>query len=157
PPSTTPFPDPTLFRSPGDVIGFTFNRGGQSQTAQVQAGDDGHGVAKVGVALQTKNLRYDFPVQVTIATGKVAGPSAGLAFTLALLDDLAAGDLTGGKKVAVTGTIDVNGRVGPVGGVAQKTGTAPRAGAVALLVAPLDVSSTVLYLVGLHGVTALLH
>jgi len=121
---------------PGDVIGFTFNRGGQSQTAQVQAGDDGHGVAKVGVALQTKNLRYDFPVQVTIATGKVAGPSAGLAFTLALLDDLAAGDLTGGKKVAVTGTIDVNGRVGPVGGVAQKTVTARRAGAVAFLVPP---------------------
>jgi PDZ domain-containing protein len=121
---------------PGDVIAFTVSRGGQSQPIQVHAADDGHGVAKIGVALQTKNLRYDFPVQVAIDTGKVAGPSAGLAFTLALLDDLASGDITGGKKVAVTGTIDVNGAVGPVGGVAQKTAAARHAGAVAFLVPP---------------------
>ena len=88
------------------------------------------------MALQTKNLRFDFPVKVDIDTGKVAGPSAGLAFTLALLDDLAPGDLTGGKKVAVTGTIDVEGKVGPVGGVAQKTAAAKRAGAIAFLVPP---------------------
>jgi len=121
---------------PGDVITFTVNRGGQSQTVPVHAGDDGHGVARVGVALQTKNLRYDFPVQVAIDTGKVAGPSAGLAFTLALLDNLDPGDLTGGKRVAVTGTIDINGTVGPVGGVTQKTAAARRAGAVAFLVPP---------------------
>jgi len=121
---------------PGDVINFTLSRGGQPQTVAVQAVDDGHGVAKVGVALQTKNLRYDFPVKVTIDTGRVSGPSAGLAFTLALLDDLGAGDLTGGKKVAVTGTIDIDGKVGPVGGVAQKTVTARRAGAIAFLVPP---------------------
>ena len=121
---------------PGDVISFTFRRGAQSQTTQVPAGDDGHGVAKVGVALQTDNLRYNFPVQVTIDTGKVAGPSAGLAFTLALLDNLNSADLTGGKKVAVTGTIDTHGAVGPVGGVAQKTAAARRAGAVAFLVPP---------------------
>ena len=121
---------------PGDAITFTVNRGGQSQSVAVKTVDDGHGVARVGVALQTKNLRYDFPVKVTIDTGKVAGPSAGLAFTLALLDDLSPGDLTGGRKVAVTGTIDVNGKVGPVGGVAQKTAAARRAGAVAFLVPP---------------------
>jgi PDZ domain-containing protein len=121
---------------PGDVITFTVTRDGQSQPVAVKAGDDGKGVAKVGVALQTKNLRYDFPVQVNIDTGKVAGPSAGLAFTLALLDDLSAGDLTNGKKVAVTGTIDVDGNVGPVGGVAQKTAAAKRAGAIAFLVPP---------------------
>jgi PDZ domain-containing protein len=121
---------------PGDVITFTVNRDGKTMPVAVKAGDDGKGVAKVGVALQTKNLRYDFPVKVDIDTGKVAGPSAGLAFTLALLDDLAPGDLTGGKKVAVTGTIDVDGNVGPVGGVAQKTAAAKRAGAIAFLVPP---------------------
>jgi len=121
---------------PGDVITFTVNRDGHSQPVAVKAGDDGHGVAKIGVALQTKNLRYDFPVQVTIDTGKVSGPSAGLAFTLALLDDLSPGDLTGGRKVAVTGTIDVDGKVGPVGGVAQKAAAARRAGAIAFLVPP---------------------
>jgi len=121
---------------PGDVITFTVSRDGATQSVPVKAGDDGHGVAKVGVALQTKNLRFDFPVQVTIDTGKVAGPSAGLAFTLALLDDLSPGDITGGRKVAVTGTIDIDGKVGPVGGVAQKTAAARRAGAIAFLVPP---------------------
>jgi len=120
----------------GDVITFAVSRGGQTIPVPVQAGDDGKGAAKIGVALQTKNLQYDFPVQVTIDTGKVAGPSAGLAFTLALLDDLTAGNITGGKKVAVTGTIDVNGMVGPVGGVVQKTAAARKAGAVAFLVPP---------------------
>ncbi len=121
---------------PGDPVTFTFSRGGQSQTTQVQAADDGHGTAKIGVVLQTRNLQFHFPVTVTIDTGKVSGPSAGLAFTLALLDDLDAAGLTGGKKVAVTGTIDIHGRVGPVGGVAQKTAAARQAGAVAFLVPP---------------------
>lgn len=121
---------------PGDVITFAVSRGSQTLTVPVTAGDDGKGGARIGVALQTKNLQYDFPVQVTIDTGKVSGPSAGLAFTLAILDDLSAGNLTGGKKVAVTGTIDVNGNVGPVGGVVQKTAAARQAGAVAFLVPP---------------------
>jgi len=121
---------------PGDVLTFAVTRGSQTLTVPVQAGDDGKGGARIGVALQTKNLQYDFPVQVTIDTGKVSGPSAGLAFTLAILDDLSPGDLTGGKKVAVTGTIDADGNVGQVGGVAQKTVTARKAGAIAFLVPP---------------------
>jgi PDZ domain-containing protein len=120
----------------GDVITFAVARGGQTLTVPVHSADDGKGAAKIGVALQTKNLHYDFPVQVSIDTGKVAGPSAGLAFTLAILDDLTAGNITGGKKVAVTGTIDVHGTVGPVGGVVQKTAAARKAGAVAFLVPP---------------------
>jgi PDZ domain-containing protein len=51
----------------------------------------------------------------------VGGPSAGLAFSLGVIDVLTPGELTGGERVAVTGTIDGNGDVGPVGGVAQKT------------------------------------
>jgi Lon-like protease len=102
----------------------------------VQAGDDGSGAPRLGVALATRNAQFAFPLRVTIDTGKVGGPSAGLAFTLALLDDLDPADLTGGQKVAVTGTIDTTGRVGPVGGVAQKAAAARRNGAVAFLVPP---------------------
>ena len=51
----------------------------------------------------------------------VGGPSAGLAFTLAILDQLTPGELTGGAQVAVTGTIGIDGSVGAVGGVPQKT------------------------------------
>jgi len=63
----------------------------------------------------------DFDFVVDIDSGSVGGPSAGLAFTLAVLDQLTEGELTGGTRVAVTGTINAAGQVGPVGGVRQKT------------------------------------
>jgi PDZ domain-containing protein len=62
----------------------------------------------------------DIGVDVSIDSGDVGGPSAGLAFTLAVLDNLTEGELTGGSNIAVTGTISADGRVGPVGGVPQK-------------------------------------
>ena len=74
---------------------------------------------------------------MTIDTQKVAGPSAGLAFTLAIIDDLTPGNLTGGKRVAVTGTISTDGTVGAVGGVEQKAITA-RHNDVSLMIVPKD-------------------
>ena len=44
----------------------------------------------------------------------------GLAFTLTLIDQLSEGDLIGGKRVAVTGTIDINAKVGAIGGLTSK-------------------------------------
>ena len=121
---------------PGDTIAIGFNRGGADKTVELKSIADPEGHARVGVVLQTNNLKYDFPVDVSIETGLVGGPSAGLAFTLALIDDLTEGELTGGQNVAVTGTIDAAGNVGQVGGVAQKTVTARKAGAIAFLVPP---------------------
>ena len=120
----------------GDVIKIGFNRGGADKTVELTSVADPEGKARIGVVLQTNNLKYDFPIDVSIETGLVGGPSAGLAFTLALIDDLTEGELTGGRNVAVTGTIDAAGNVGPVGGVTQKTVTARDAGAVAFLVPP---------------------
>jgi len=77
----------------------------------------------VGIVTQSF-VDYTFPVQIDINTQRVGGPSAGLAFTLAIIDDLTPGSLTGGKRVAVTGTISPDGKVGPVGGVQQKAITA---------------------------------
>ncbi|HEY7437853.1 MAG TPA: S16 family serine protease [Acidimicrobiia bacterium] len=92
------------------------------------------GKAQLGVFSETKDLRANFPVNVKIDQGPVSGPSAGLAFTLGILDKLTPGDLTGGHKVAVTGTIDEDGTVGPIGGVRQKTVAAERAGATLFIV-----------------------
>ena len=92
------------------------------------------GRAQIGVVTRTRNEKFDFPVDVKIDTGRISGPSAGLAFTLTIIDDLTPGDLTGGKKVAVTGTIQPGGAVGPIGGVQQKAVTADRAGAKLFLV-----------------------
>jgi PDZ domain-containing protein len=92
------------------------------------------GTAVLGVALETFHRRFDFPFRVEIDSAQVGGPSAGLAFTLALLDVLTPGELTGGVPVAATGTIDRDGRIGPVGGVAQKTIAVKRAGAKLFIV-----------------------
>ncbi len=93
------------------------------------------GEAQLGVTLEDRP-DYVFPVQVDIDSGEVGGPSAGLAFTLALLDQLTPGSLTGDRKVAVTGTISLDGSVGPVGGVVQKTEAAVGAGAKLFIVPP---------------------
>ncbi len=88
--------------------------------------------AFLGVSLQTRP-EFHFPVKVTVNSGQVGGPSAGLAFTLAIIDQLTPGSLTGGKTVAVTGTIDLDGTVGEVGGVHQKTLAAIGAGATLMI------------------------
>ncbi len=90
----------------------------------------------LGVTLRTRGLTYDMPFDVTIDSGRIGGPSAGLAFTLGLLDALTPGELTGGARVAVTGTIQLDGTVGDVGGVTQKTAAVRAAGADYFLVPP---------------------
>ena len=92
------------------------------------------GKPHIGIAPVTKDLKLDFPVDITIDPGPVSGPSAGLAFTLTIIDEMTPGSLTGGKKVAVTGTMDLDGNVGEVGGVPQKTAAALDAGAKLFLV-----------------------
>lgn len=62
----------------------------------------------------------DLPVGVGFATNDIGGPSAGLAFTLTVLDVLTDGDLTGGANIVVTGAVDRFGNVGSIGGAHQK-------------------------------------
>jgi Lon-like protease len=132
---------------PGDAVSVTYERAGTTRTAQVTAGkasDQGRkcilakgstsGTTCLGVTSQGF-VTYQFPVNIKINTQLVGGPSAGLAFTLAIIDDLTPGVLTGGKRVAVTGTINANGSVGEVGGVEQKAITA-RANGVQLMIVP---------------------
>jgi PDZ domain-containing protein len=90
----------------------------------------------LGVLLRTKEQRFDFPFDVRIDSGAIGGSSAGLAFTLGVIDTLTPGELTGGNKVAVTGTMELDGRIGDVGGVAQKTVAVRAAGARFFLVPP---------------------
>jgi Lon-like protease len=77
---------------------------------------------------------YDFPFPVTINSDDIGGPSAGLAWTLGILNSLGGGELTGGRIVAATGTIRPDGTIGDVGGVQQKTVAVERAGASVFLV-----------------------
>lgn len=124
-----------LAHHPGDVIRVTVRRGRATLTVAIRAGRSGRTLF-LGIVTQTLGS-WQFPFSVKIDTQRVSGPSAGLAFTLAVIDDLTPGDLTGGRRVAVTGTIEPDGTIGPVGGVAQKAITAERNGAAALIV-PVD-------------------
>lgn len=96
--------------------------------------DDDPSRAIIGVFPEDRISEFDFPFEVTIDSGTVGGPSAGLAFTLAVLDILTPGELTGGHDVAATGTISLDGTVGPVGGAAQKAVTVRDAGYEVFLV-----------------------
>jgi PDZ domain-containing protein len=97
-------------------------------------------VPYLGVVVQTKNPHLDTPFPVTFKTTDIGGPSAGLAFTLTLLDELTPGELTGGGKIAVTGTIEDKGEVGPVGGVEQKTISVRKSGAKLFIVPSSEVA-----------------
>ncbi|HET8614767.1 MAG TPA: PDZ domain-containing protein [Actinomycetales bacterium] len=88
----------------------------------------------LGVGLDPK---FQFPVDVSFGTKDVGGPSAGMMFALGIYDKLTPGALTGGARVAGTGTIDSNGDVGPIGGIQQKLVGARDAGADWFL-APAD-------------------
>lgn len=106
-------------------------------TIELAAHPDIEGSGFLGVQIETP-IRADAPFDVGFEVGRVRGPSAGLAFSLAIIDVLSEGELTGGLKVATTGTISVNGVVGPVGGVPQKIEAAKRSGIELFLVPPSE-------------------
>ncbi|MFD5415411.1 YlbL family protein [Streptomyces nojiriensis] len=89
-----------------------------------KAEGDGHAI--VGIRAGTD---HTFPFTIDIKLADVGGPSAGLMFALGIVDKLTPEDLTGGKFVAGTGTIDDAGKVGPIGGIQMKTIGARKAGA----------------------------
>jgi Lon-like protease len=83
----------------------------------------------------------DFPFEVSIRSGDVGGPSAGLMWALGLYDALTPGDLTDGRTIAGTGTIAPDGTVGPIGGIEDKVLAADGIGASELLVPVEDMAA----------------
>lgn len=92
------------------------------------AGDD---TPRLGVQV---SYRVEAPFELTIGLDRIGGPSAGLMFALGIIDKLDPEDLTGGRVIAGTGSIDEQGNVGEIGGIAQKLVAAREIGASAFLV-----------------------
>ena len=137
---------------PGDPVAVTARRGSGADAKQIDTTitlgsapvrqDDGTapsttapaGAAPaavrpvLGVSVDVDQPSLDSPVQVHIDSGDVTGPSAGLAWALAVVDRLTPGSLTDGRNVAVTGEILPDGTVGPIGGITQKVAAVKRAG-----------------------------
>ncbi|GID25423.1 YlbL family protein [Paractinoplanes brasiliensis] len=116
----------------GSELAISYLRGGKAATAKITtkaSADDN--TPRLGIEIGAKQ---DAPFKVEIDLDKIGGPSAGLMFTLGIMDKIKPEDLTGGKIVAGTGTIDNDGNVGPIGGIPQKLVGAKKAGAQLFLV-----------------------
>ncbi len=119
-------------KQPGDVVTLGVEPPDRSEIRPVEvtlgAAPDDPNRGVIGIELQPRDPNYEYPFPIDIDSGSVGGPSAGLAFSLGIIDVLTPGELTGGLDVAVTGTIDRDGNVGTVGGVVQKTAVVTGAG-----------------------------
>jgi len=122
-------------RSPGDGIDLQVQREGADGTSEVSVElAEREGEAFLGVAISDAIELTDLPFEIEVDTDRVGGPSAGLALTLSIIDILTEGDLSGGLRVATTGTIGADGEIGPIGGIDQKAHTVRRAGLEVFLV-----------------------
>ncbi|MFH8571618.1 PDZ domain-containing protein [Streptomyces sp. NPDC017993] len=90
--------------------------GAKDITLTTEKAEDGRAI--VGIQAEMDHI---LPFTIDVKLADVGGPSAGLMFSLGIVDKLTAQDLTGGKFVAGTGTIDDKGKVGPIGGISMKT------------------------------------
>jgi PDZ domain-containing protein len=88
------------------------------------------GSPRIGIVVESVGFKTELPFPVEIIPKKITGgPSAGLMFTLTVYNLVTSQDLTAGRKIAGTGTISLDGKVGPIGGVEQKVAAAEGAGA----------------------------
>ncbi|MFD2079420.1 PDZ domain-containing protein [Actinopolymorpha cephalotaxi] len=119
---------------PGDKLRFSVRRGGKPREVSVTTTKSPTDAKRAFVGIQPFD-GFQFPFAVRINLGQdIGGPSAGTMFALAIVDKLTAGELTGGRHVAGTGTIDADGKVGPIGGIQQKIAGAKEGGATTFLV-----------------------
>jgi len=128
-------------------LGIQPFQGGDSRPVSVElvARPEDPTRSMIGISTFTRDLSFEFPVDVSIDSGRVGGPSAGLAFTLGILDALTPESLTGGTRVAATGTMELDGSVGLVGGVHQKVVAAREEGVDLMLVPSAEVDEARTY------------
>lgn len=122
---------------PGDDVTLTIERGDQPETVTVTAGRIAglDRAAGIGITIETiaNDVELPFDVGLDEHSG-IGGPSAGLLFALAVYDLVNEEDLAAGRVIAGTGTVDVDGRIGAVGGIIEKVAAAELARADVLLV-----------------------
>jgi PDZ domain-containing protein len=120
----------------GDTIKLTVSRGDSVIQVPITLIEhtQNEGMPMVGFGPATHNPQYVFPIEIDIDSSNIGGPSAGMMYTLAIINVLTEEDITGGFRIAGTGTISTSGEVGPIGGVRQKVVGATLSGAQYILV-----------------------
>jgi PDZ domain-containing protein len=122
---------------PGAKVAIKLERDGKPISGEITTATapDDPTRAIIGFApVDTSTIKPPEGVSVDISTPDIGGPSAGLAFTLTLIDQLTEGNLLGGKTVAVTGTMGIDGKVGAIGGLSSKASAVSQNGADYFLV-----------------------
>lgn len=121
-------------RKPGDTVEVVVRRGSgdlaveEQLSVELAANPDEPDRAMLGIEAEPASLVVRSELDIDVDAGEVSGPSAGLAWTLTIIDRVAPGSLTQGRAIAVTGEIRDDGTVGEVGGLPQKTAAAVRRG-----------------------------
>ncbi|KQS99930.1 YlbL family protein [Cellulomonas sp. Leaf395] len=110
----------------GDTVTLTVRRHGEPVDIPIVTTAKDDGGAQIGVFIDPA---FDMPVDVTVSIDDIGGPSAGTMFALGIVDKMTPEDEANGKDIAGTGTMDVTGEVGPIGGIRQKLAGATRDGA----------------------------
>jgi len=118
----------------GKALQVRYERKGAAATTVITTAAAAEDASRPVIGISPAEVAVDLPFKVNITLQEVGGPSAGLMFTLGILDKLGAPSLTGGKYIAGTGEISADGTVGPIGGIPQKLIAARAKGAVAFLV-----------------------
>lgn len=124
----------------GKRIELTVERGSRTVELEVRnASLEGYNAANLGVGILTftRDLEVDLPFEVEFKQRNIGGPSAGLIYALVIADMLDPQDVAANRDIAATGTIQLDGRVGPVGSLTEKLRSAEQAGADVLMV-PLN-------------------
>ncbi len=139
-------------RRPGDTVDLLVRRDGgddggdetveERVSVELAADPEDPERPMLGIEAEPASPVVRSEVEVSVDSGEVSGPSAGLAWTLAIIDRLSPGSLTDGRSIAVTGEIRDDGSVGEVGGVAQKTAAVKRRG-VDVFIFPADTPDVV--------------
>jgi PDZ domain-containing protein len=114
---------------PGDTVELVVVRDRERRTVRLRttASDDDGDRAVVGIRVE-QAAEFHFPIDIEIDARDIGGPSAGLAFALEIVDELGR-DLDDGRRIAVTGALELDGDVLAIGGIRQKTLGAQEAGA----------------------------
>lgn len=120
---------------PGETVSVTVRHDGGTRTVDVGTRADTQDPKRAVLGIYVEQATdITLPVSVKINSGNIGGPSAGLAFALDIVDELGPEDIDRGKRIAATGEINLDGQVGEIGGIKQKTIGAREAGADAFLV-----------------------
>lgn len=118
--------DAVARHQPGEQLALTIERDGARRDVTVTLGSDPEDQTAPLLGILMSSASAD-GIAVDYNLSDIGGPSAGLIFSLAVVDKLSPGSVTGGKFVAGTGTIAEDGTVGPIGGIEHKVTAAQEA------------------------------